>query len=106
MITQEEKLSRLIESIKLLASSFEIQLKTFPVDICVPDEIALIYDDNFVFTNELVQVGLISKDQLLSLDLLNNSLSKMSDFKDYWTLEALKSHVEWDNVRSVAKDKL
>ena len=101
-----EILKRAIEAVKLLAVGYELQLGTLPESVHRPDEIALIYGDLFLLLDHVRTAGLISDSVYSDFQSLNGLLDRMSDDKELWTLESLRSRQEWSHVRSSAKGLL
>jgi len=99
-------LNMLIESLNLLAGDYETQINALPDFVHVPDELALIFSDCCLFTEELYSSGMLSelqRDKLLEID---NLLDHMSNVKNLWNFDSLKQSSNWDKVRNLAHDML
>ena len=77
------QLNMLIQSLQLLAASYEQQVKALPAFVDVPDEVALTFsEETFLFTDSLVKEGLITIYQQAELKQLDALLDQMSDNKN------------------------
>jgi hypothetical protein len=95
-------MDRVLELLKLMASSAGEQVKAFPDFVVVADEIALLFDDEMRFADGQ---GLISKLDAVALERLRaigERLERMTGKSQFWTLEALGSAPEWDFIRRTA----
>lgn len=107
MLSIHEQKERLIESIRLLAMEPDIQLSLFPNFVHKPDELALIFDDCFLFLPELIKNNLIKEDQAELIRDLDKQLSRMGVAnKDIWTEESVETHTFWEEIRIQAKNVL
>lgn len=104
----ENNFENLIQSIQLLAADYKTQISSLPKFVHVPDELALLYNDYFLLSNQFLNERLITKQQLKNLKELDKTLDKMSGKKNakLWTLEALKESQEWKNIRNLASKLL
>lgn len=103
-MAKEEIYKKLIESLKLVASSANIQTKSLPQFVVITDEIALTYHDAFLMLPQLknmIPIAVI--DKLQKLDCL---FDEMSEFESLWSIESLKEHVCWEECRALAKESL
>jgi len=89
----------LIQSLQLLAASYEQQVHALPAFVDIPDEVALTFGETFLLAGPLVKKGLITFDQQVELKQLNALLEQMSNDKNLWTLTALQTAPEWKHVR-------
>jgi hypothetical protein len=94
--------NRMIEVLKLLAADYQIQISSFPNYVQIPDEIALSFEDVYIFSNNLKDSGMINEEQKAKLDYLNIQLDEMSENKSLWGLESLKEAQEWQEIRKLA----
>ena len=101
MIHPEGVLQMLINATRLLASNADVQVSAFPPFVVVADELALNFDDMFRLTDQLVESGHLSQQQLKALERVENILDELSNRGDsrLWTLEALRENPEWQRVR-------
>lgn len=95
-------LNMLLQSLHLLAASYEQQMQAFPSFVHVPDEVALVFSDAYLFVPELTQACLITTDQSADLAQVEQVLDHMSQRKEVWTVDALKTSPQWKEVRQLA----
>lgn len=99
----EMKMERLLEVLKLMASDYVVQKAALPSFVVVPDEIALLFEDEFsVASASGGSIGAHDPQIGQELRLLNDSLEHMSDDKELWTDAALQSSSEWQGIRQRA----
>lgn len=96
----------LVESTRLVASSYQIQIGCLPSYVQVPDEIALIYHEAFLLASQLVKAGWLDDAQMHRIAALDKQFDKMSANPDLWTVAALQQDVEWEDTRKNAQDIL
>jgi hypothetical protein len=96
-------LSKLIQSLQLLAACYEHQVNALPAFVDVPDEVALTFSEALLLADPLVKKGLITTDQQAELKQLDALLEQMSDNKNLWTLSSLQASPEWEHVRHLAE---
>lgn len=94
---------QLVQSLQLLSADFSVQIDALPPFVEVADEIALIYHECVLLSDQMLDAGLISKDQLDRVVNIDERLAEMSNEESYWTLEALQHNPEWDTIRTQAK---
>lgn len=99
---QTEYLKRLIETLKVLAAPPEIQLASFPDNVCKPDEIALTFDE---YASRANQCELISQTAKSKISTLNRFFDTGID-KNEWTDAAVSSSYKWEFVRKSAREIL
>lgn len=82
----------------------QVQLLEAMGDPSAIDELALAVDDSFWTVNEGFTRNQLSRDELNALNQLNACLNRMSGAEkaDVWTVEALKSSDDWQEVRRLA----
>lgn len=106
-------LKMLLQSLQLLAAPYEQQIQVLPPFVDIPDEIALIFDDVYVYIEDLAQRDLITPHQKRDLERMDSLLNHMSNEKEIWTLDALprcsllfldalKESPDWKQIRSLA----
>jgi hypothetical protein len=96
----------LVQSLRLVASPFELQIVSLPRFVNVPDEIVLTYNDAYLIASQLKAENLISPKVLGMLKELDELFGKMSEEKYLWTVEKLKSNESWEKSRILAFDIL
>ena len=96
----------LIQSIMLVASSYQIQTNTLPTYVNVADEICLIYNDAYLMIPQIKDKSLISSKAMSMLKELNKLFDEMSDDKMLWTLEKLKEDNNWEKTRKLSHEIL
>ncbi len=108
MTKEQQFLERLVQSIRLLAADYEIQIRSFPGFVHIPDELALTYNDCFLLANQMAKAGLLNERQLARLKELDEVLEGMSEkeSEELWTLDALKKNAEWQDIRFMASELL
>lgn len=91
----------LLQTIQLIASDYDVQIKSFPDFVHVPDEIALLLEEN-MFILETLDVS-DPKNEALSaqIKLLDNFFANLD--KDKFTLDELRSATEWKKAREMAQ---
>ena len=108
MTKEQQFLERLVQSIRLLASDYETQIRSFPSFVHIPDELALTYNDCFLLVDQMAKAGLLNERQLARLKELDGALEQMSEkeSEELWTLDALKKSSEWQDIRLIASELL
>ncbi len=89
---------RMIEVLKLMACSASQQRAAFPDFVVVADEIALLFDDEL----RLVDMSTLPPAVGDALRSIDSRLSDMSNDKSIWSLEALATSHEWQQLRGAA----
>ena len=56
-------MEKLIQSLQLLANDYEVQARSLPEFVHVPDEVALVFDDIYIFINDHLSKGLVTVEQ-------------------------------------------
>ncbi len=96
---------RIVESLRLLAADFEIQVSVLPSFVHIPDEVAMTFgDDAFLLADQVLRAGRITQEQYDKLKEIDEALSQMSgqEHGELWTLDALRSRPEWQKIRLTA----
>jgi len=108
MLSTEEKWNRLVEPLVLLANDADTQLAMLPHFVHRPDELALIFDDCFVFLDTLVESGLVNDTDAESLRALDQHFAAMSGQENAqrWTDDAVRNAPEWAIVRESSRSIL
>jgi hypothetical protein len=100
-------LSKIVESIQLLAADFDTQVKSLPDSVHVPDEVLLEYGDSFLLAKQVLAAGLIDNSQYARMQDLSDATDGIVVPEDYSeALGAMKSHPSWQMLRSKAADAL
>lgn len=101
---QEEVYKEIISSLRLVASSSEVQLASLPSFVASADEIALIYNNSYLLVPQLVEK--IPPTVITKMKELDDLFTKMSDDEELWNISSLKTNSLWENCRKLAKDIL
>lgn len=99
---QENAYKRIIESLKLLALSYEEQKKCFPDFVDVPDDVVSSFENSFLQLPILVEKGMFSNCGLASLLRVYNLIQwciRNLDLDDF-------SNDKWNKVRELSKETL
>lgn len=105
MITPEQQLQMVIESLRLVAAPAEQQLAALPEYVCITDEVMLTYYDAFLLVPQLVDAGLIEATAAESLTHLDNWFEDPQD-PSITDPESLKTHAYWATARTLAAEAL
>ncbi len=99
---QENAYKLLIESLKLLALSYEEQKKNLPEFTDVPEDVVSSFENSFLLLPKLVEKGMFSNYSLASLLRVYNLMQwciRNVDLNDF-------SNEEWDKVRNLSRETL
>lgn len=100
----------LIESLKLLASTYEVQCKSLPDFAVVRDEVIGDFEDVFLLMPQLIENDYISKNAIASIIRCYNIMEMIAineDKSDYESLiESFKNSKDWQKIRELAKEAL
>ena len=88
-------LRRMLETLKLLASPADVQLEVLSSDVVVADELALIFDDELL----ALDPAACSEAARARLTAIAQALSAMSDRRELWTTDALRTADDWKRIR-------
>ena len=94
------------DAVTLMSLDYEQQIIALLQNINIPDEIALVFDDEvIVIMDNLCENGMLSPDNCKLIMSIENKLSEMvnMDDKSLWTLNALKQAKEWEKWRKDAR---
>ena len=102
--------AQLIESLSIIASPAADQLE-YLKELGIPngvDELALQFDDEAVLAEGLLNKGVITRDQCLAIQQVNEALEAISGEENarFWTAEALRYDSKWDRIRILASRAL
>jgi hypothetical protein len=97
-------LQRLEWSVRALAQPPEVQRKLFPSFVCVPDELALDFEEGLDLAG--VAASGLTRAQKAALDELDRIISSVSGpaHPEVWADEALEDREEWRLIRKAAQD--
>jgi hypothetical protein len=99
-------MSELIESLRLLAADYEIQVNALPKAVHVPDELALTFGDSFSLVEQNRECVPLNSEQWNQLQEISQILEQMAQRKELWTLQSVKSDLEWEEMRVRARKLL
>lgn len=108
MPNEEAYYQMLIQAVQVVSANATTQMDVLPNWVHIPDEIVNIYNESYILVDQLIEAGLVSSYQVEALNNLHNHIHEMTLSRDtnLWTLEALKSHPKWDEMRVLAKNAL
>lgn len=93
---------KIVEALQIIAAPYDKQIAIFPTYVCVPDEIALTFEDAMLHVGELQQEGLIEQVQIEKLKELARKFDSLVG-ENEWSLSALKDTKKWKCIRKKAK---
>lgn len=102
MMKQENTYKMLIESLKLLALSYEEQKKSLPDFADVPEDVVSSFENSFLLLPNLIEKDMFSNSGLASLLRVYNSIQwcvRNVDLDDF-------ANEEWNKVRNLSKETL
>lgn len=104
----KEKLTQLKEATQSLALPYEDQIRLFPDFVLVTDELVLEYDEAFRCMNEFIDHKLITEQQAIAFEKINEYSQYLSDnFKDlFLNPDSLKKDSKWGKMRELAMEAL
>lgn len=97
---------RMYDAVSLMALNYEKQIAALPRGINIPDEIALVFDDEVMAVmKDLYEKQMLSLDECELITVIGNKLSEMVERRDIspWTLDGLKNEKLWEECRVKAK---
>ena len=97
---------QMYDAVILMSLDYENQITSLPRDINVPDEIALLFDDEVIAVKEMLyKNGMLSLDNCNIIKIIEMKLSEMgnSKNKNFWTLDGLKQSKLWEECRENAR---
>lgn len=104
--TLEFLYSRMFETVKILSLPANEQISVLKGCV-VSDEIALsFHDDVGSWAKVLIDNKLINSNQYNKIIEIDNKFDKMSDNKNLWTDEQLKSSDIWEECRNMGQELL
>ena len=96
----------LVESLLLLASSYEQQQSYLPDFVIVQDEVVGTFYDAFLLLPEIIEAGLLEKSSIASILRCFNWIDVAIRNEDTSNTESFKSHDIWHKVRHLADQAL
>ena len=99
----EDELLRLEWSVRGLAQMAELQMTLFPGFVCVADELAVDFDEQW--RKFAGRATVFTCEQANAIAALDRKLESMSgpDHAELWTDDALRDSSEWEEVRDLAQ---
>jgi hypothetical protein len=97
---------QLVESLQLLSADYSTQVGTLPKFVVVPDEIALTFHESVLLLDQISHEGFLTDEAVRRLVEIDDKFNEMSEEGDFWSLESLQHHPEWNNIRIMAKEIL
>lgn len=97
---------RMYDAVTLMSLDYEEQSITFPEDINVPDEIALVFNDEVIeMMDGFYKNGMLSTDDCVLIKKIDNKLLEIGKKQDenLWTLHALEHSKLWEECRQYAR---
>lgn len=97
---------RMYEAVELMSFDYDKQISLLPKKINIPDEIALVFDDEVIAVKDvLYEIGMISSKVCILIENVGDILTKIGKQhnKELWTLDALKQSELWEECRQNAK---
>ena len=96
----------LVESLRLLASSYENQQSYLPDFVIVQDEVVAVFGDVFLLLPQLIENGFLDNKSIASIIRCFNWMDMATRNEDISDLESFKSHESWQKVRELADKAL
>jgi hypothetical protein len=94
---------QLVESLQLLSADYSTQVDALPKFVVIPDEIALIYHECVLLLDQISEAGFLKEEEVRQLVEIDDKFNEMNTEADFWSLESLQHHPEWNKIRMVAK---
>jgi|GEM_PF-850657 len=96
----------LVESLRLLTSTYEEQQSYLPDSVIVQDEVIAAFEDAFLLLPQIIEAELVDKKSIASIVRCFNLMSMAVRNNETSDLESFKSHEIWQRVRSLADQAL
>ncbi len=96
----------LVESLRLLASSYENQLDYLPDFVDIQDEVVAAFGDAFLLLPQLIEGDFLSMKAIASIVRCFNWMDMAVRNESISDLESFKSHESWQKVRLFADKAL
>lgn len=98
----EQQYKSLIESLKLVASPYEIQVQSLPEFADVPFEVFSELDNSFLLMPQLIENNFLSKESIARIIRCFNWIQQSCYGDETSSLESLKNHKSWQKARDLA----
>ena len=96
----------LVESLRLLGSSYSSQVDYLPDFVDVQDEIVAIFSDSFLLLPQLIEGNLLSSKAIASIIRCFNWMHMNMRNESFSNLDSFKSDDAWTKVRHLANKAL
>ena len=96
----------LVESLRLLASSYENQLSYLPDFVDIQDEVVTTFGDTFLLLPQLIESDFLSMKAIASIVRCFNWMDMTVRNESISDLESFKNHESWQKVRLFADKAL
>ena len=100
------KYNSLVESLKLIAISYDEQIEVLPDFVEIVDEIISTFCDSFLQMPQIIENDLLSKKAIAEIIRCFNWIDLLSRQEQMLNKEALKSADSWEKARHFAKKAL
>lgn len=109
-VNQETRfLDMLLQAVMLMALKYEDQACFLPGFVCLPDEVISIFDEAYLLFDQVIDAGLVTEAQIAAIKTIDRFTQDMDSKKsseNIWTLEAMKTSPDWQQLRTLARDAL
>lgn len=93
--------------LRIIASPYEIQKKSFPEFVNIADELALTFHEEVMLRSDtLFKYGMMEDKQYERIKKLSLKFDEIDNKKEIWTVEALMNLDEWEDCRQIAREIL
>ncbi len=110
MIKKETRfLEMLLQAVILLALEYEDQASSLPEFVCLPDEVVLTFDEAYRLFDQVIDAKLVTEAQIAAIKTIDRFIQGMNSKKDtenIWTVEAMKTSLDWQQLRVLARNTL
>ena len=96
----------LVESLQLLACSYDDQVNALPDYVDLLDELLSIFRDSFLALRLLIENDYLSSMSIAAIIRCYNWVEVLSRNQETLTTDSLKGHKSWDKVRDMAESCL
>lgn len=93
--------NNLIQSLRLVASSSDIQISSLPDFVNIADEIALIYNESYMMVSQIDNI--ITPYVMKMLDDLDKLFNRMSEDESLWNIKSLNDNDLWLKSRELGR---
>src|SRR4051812_11136819 len=101
-----QDLERLEWAVRAIAQEADVQTTLYPDFVCVPDELALEFDEHFRKVVKRDGLESLEPEQRTALECLDHKLAEMSgpEHAELWKEDALRESDQWTALRMMARD--